>query len=468
MNWGNSSQNKFMATPTEAAEEYLGREFIITREFDAPRELVFQACTDPNHLAQWWGPKGFTNPVCEWDARPGGKIYVVMRAPNGTDYPMGGEIREVVPPERLVSVTGALDEAGALRFEILHTLTLAESEGRTKLTMHSRVIRVTPGADRYLGGFETGMTLSLERLGAHLARQTEPLVVERTFAAPVSLVWRALTTSEDLSRWSFEIKEFRPEVGCEFTFDAEKDGVKYEHLCRVTDVIPEKRLAYSWRYAGHAGDSLVTLDLLAEGEKTRVRLTHTGLESFGPAPDFSRANFTEGWTTLIGTCLKDFVEHGEAGRDLVLAREFDAPRELVWRALTEPEHVGHWWGPRGFTSTIEKMDLRPGGEWRHIMHGPDGVDYPNHSVFLEVTPPERLVYAHGGRREGGPEADFVATWTLDAVAPGKTKVTIRMVFPTVFARDQVVREYGAIAGGRQTLERLGEHLPAMQTAEGKA
>jgi uncharacterized protein YndB with AHSA1/START domain len=271
-----------------------------------------------------------------------------------------------------------------------------------------------------------------------------------------------------MSRWSFEIREFRPEAGFEFTFCGEKDGVKYVHECRVTEVIPQKRLAYSWRYAGFPGDSLVTLDLLAEGGKTRLRLTHTGLESFGSGPEFSRANFTEGWTALIGAGLKEHVERGETGREIVLAREFDAPRECVWRALTEPRHVAQWWGPRGFTSTIAEMDLRPGGAWRHVMHGPDGVDYPNHSVFQEVTPPERLVYAHGGRREGGPEATFVATWTLEAVAPGRTKVTIRMVFPTVFARDQVVREYGAIEGGRQTLERLGEHLPAMQTTEGQS
>ena len=112
----------------KAAATVVGREFIITREFAAPRELVFEACTEARHLAQWWGPRGFTASVCEWDAKPGNKIYVVMRAPNGTRYPMGGEFREVVPPERLVTVTGALNEQGQLMFEILHTMTLAERE----------------------------------------------------------------------------------------------------------------------------------------------------------------------------------------------------------------------------------------------------------------------------------------------------------------------------------------------------
>ena len=153
-----------MGTKNKAPEDYAGREFIITREFDAPRELVFEAWTDPKHLAQWWGPKGFTNPVCEWDTRPGGKIYDVMRAPNGVDYPMGGEFREVVAPERLVFSCGALDEKGKLLFEFLHTVTFVERNGKTKLTIQSRVTKTTAEANQYIGGYEMGMTLSLERL----------------------------------------------------------------------------------------------------------------------------------------------------------------------------------------------------------------------------------------------------------------------------------------------------------------
>jgi uncharacterized protein YndB with AHSA1/START domain len=153
-----------MTTKTKVAEDFSGREFVITREFDAPRELVFQAWTDPKQLAQWWGPKGFTNPVCEWDARPGGKIYDVMRAPNGTEHSMGGEFREIVAPERLVFACGALDEKGKLLFEFLHAITFVERSGKTKLTLRSRVTMTTAEANKYIGGFETGMTSSLERL----------------------------------------------------------------------------------------------------------------------------------------------------------------------------------------------------------------------------------------------------------------------------------------------------------------
>ena len=147
-----------------------GQEFLITRTFDAPRELVFQAWTDPKHLIHWWGPKGFTNPVCEWDARSGQRIYVVMRGPNGVDYPMGGEFREVTAPERLVFTSGAVDGNGNLLFELLHTVTFVEHAGKTTLTIQSRVLSTTAEAGKYIGGYEAGMTQSLERLATHLGQ----------------------------------------------------------------------------------------------------------------------------------------------------------------------------------------------------------------------------------------------------------------------------------------------------------
>lgn len=443
-----------------ATEDFAGREFIITREFDAPRELVFKAWTDAKQVAQWWGPHGFTNPVCEWDARPGKAIRVVMRAPNGAEHPMGGEFREVVPPERLVFTANVPGEKkGSILFEFLHTLTLTERNGKTLLTIKSRVTETTAEANKFIGGFEAGMTQSLERLAELLAPQPSPLVVERTFNAPISKVWSALTNKDEINQWSFEMKEFKAELGFEFEFYGEKDGVKYFHRCVITEVIPGKKLAYSWRYEGHEGNSLVTFELFEQGKKTRLRLTHAGLESFPKAAGFATENFTEGWTQIIGKLLKEYVENDSAGREIVISRIVDAPRELVWEAMTNPQHVIHWWGPRGFSDTIEKMDVRPGGAWKHIMHGPDGTDYPNKSIFKEVVKPERIVFSHGGGKKGGPGVRFVATWTFDLVAPGKTKVTIRMVFPSEALREFVAKEFGAVEGGNQTLERLSEYLP---------
>ena len=150
-------------------------------------------------------------------------------------------------------------------------------------------------------------------------------------------------------------------------------------------------------------------------------------------------------------------------REILVSRVFDAPRELVWEAWTNPKHVANWWGPRGFSTTIEVMDVRPGGVWKHVMRGPDGAEYPNMSVFQEVVKPERIVFSHGGAKKGGPGANFVSTWTFEDVG-GKTRLTVRMVFATAEERDAVVRNFNAVEGGKQTLERLAGYLPGMESA----
>jgi uncharacterized protein YndB with AHSA1/START domain len=301
-------RNKIVPTKAEATEDYTGREFVITREYHAPRELVFKAWTDAKQVAQWWGPRGFSNPVCEWDARPGNAIHVVMRAPNGTDYPMDGQFHEIVAPERLVFTSGALDGKGKMLFEFLHSVTFAERKGKTMLTIGSRVLKTTAEANKYIGGFEAGMTQSLMRLAEYLAAKSPPLVIERTFNAPIAKVWKAITNKDEIKKWSFDIKEFKPEVGFEFQFCGEKNGEKFFHLCKVTEAIRGKKLAYSWRYKGLEGNSLVTFELFAEGKKTRLKLTHKGLETFPKTPNYERANFVKGWTEIIGKYLKEYVE----------------------------------------------------------------------------------------------------------------------------------------------------------------
>jgi uncharacterized protein YndB with AHSA1/START domain len=138
-------------------------------------------------------------------------------------------------------------------------------------------------------------------------------------------------------------------------------------------------------------------------------------------------------------------------RELVVTRIFNAPRALVFKAWTDPQHVVQWWGPNGFTTTIQEMDVRPGGTWRFILHGPDGTDYQNDIVYREVTEPERLVYDHLS------EPNFQVTVTFTE-RDGKTELTVRMLFETADIRAQVVDKYGAAEGLKQTLGRLEEHL----------
>jgi len=140
--------------------------------------------------------------------------------------------------------------------------------------------------------------------------ETKPLVVERTLNAPVSRVWQALTDNEKMKQWYFKLESFEPRVGFEFSFNGQgSKGESYKHNCRITAFEPEKKLSYTWVYDGFSGHSEVTFELFPEGDKTLVRITHTGLESFVQnGPDFAAESFTKGWNHILGISLKEFVE----------------------------------------------------------------------------------------------------------------------------------------------------------------
>ena len=148
-------------------------------------------------------------------------------------------------------------------------------------------------------------------------------------------------------------------------------------------------------------------------------------------------------------------------REIATTRIFDAPRDLVWKVWTEQDHLAQWWGPNGFTITTYSMEVKPGGVWRFVMHGPDGRDYQNKITYLEVVKPERLVYKHGGtgdREDREVEPVNFQVSVIFEEQDGKTRIDTRMVFPSADARDYVIKTYGAMEGMNQTLGRLEEHL----------
>src|SRR5260221_13467891 len=133
-------------------------------------------------------------------------------------------------------------------------------------------------------------------------------------------------------------------------------------------------------------------------------------------------------------------------RELVISRKLNAPVELVWEVWTKPEHIANWWGPNGFTNTINIMDVRPGGEWDLVMHGPDGTDYKNKSIFKEIIPHKKIVYEH----ISGPQ--FVATINFEAQGE-ETLITWHMLFETAEQFIQVVKTFKADEGLKQNIEK---------------
>jgi len=148
-------------------------------------------------------------------------------------------------------------------------------------------------------------------------------------------------------------------------------------------------------------------------------------------------------------------------RELVITRTFDAPRELVFEAWTNPEHIPQWLGPKGFTNTTREIDIRPGGVWRFIMNSPDGTGFNNKIVYTEIVKPERIAYIHNGDKENDPQ-EFQVTVTF-AEQGNKTELTMRMVFGSVEAFD-TAKKFGAVEGAHQSLDRLEALVTTLQAS----
>lgn len=146
-----------------------------------------------------------------------------------------------------------------------------------------------------------------------------------------------------------------------------------------------------------------------------------------------------------------------ADRELAISRVINAPRELVFEAWTKPEHLINWWGPNGFTNTFQEVNIKPGGRWRFIMHGPDGRNYPNEIVYHEIEFPSRLRYGHSNPED--PDGfNFTTTVTFESAGENKTKVTMSVVFESKEVLEYVIREHGAKKGGEETIGKLAVYV----------
>lgn len=138
----------------------------------------------------------------------------------------------------------------------------------------------------------------------------DSIIVERTFNAPITKVWSAITNNNEMKVWYFKLEAFKTNVGFNFDFmGGTEGGIQYLHLCEVTEVVEGKKITYSWRYDNYPGNSFVNWELFDKGEQTLLRLTHKGVETFAEAgPDFTKANFVKGWTYFVHTALKEYLE----------------------------------------------------------------------------------------------------------------------------------------------------------------
>jgi uncharacterized protein YndB with AHSA1/START domain len=284
------------------------------RIFDRSTSRVWAALTEPDQLAKWLAPTTI-------EGREGGTI--TLHLTGGT---MGGKILKWKKNELIEYVW---HNGSSVRWQLL-----SEGRGRTRLVFTHRKVKESQLVDAAKGWHYHLDALSLVLEGKNVPENPveawdeitrdatkryktallalepaqDPFVIERVLDAPTERVWQALTNKEEIKHWSFDIAEFEPEEGYEFTFLGEHEGTRFVHYCRITEVIEERKLAYSWRYENIRGISYVTWELFPEGRKTRLRLTHEGLENFAHAgAHYGRSNFVAGWTDIIGRSMVSWL-----------------------------------------------------------------------------------------------------------------------------------------------------------------
>ena len=287
-------------------------------------------------------------------------------------------------------------------------------------------------------------------------------VITRIFAAPRALVFAAMTQPEHVRPWyglhdhTMKVCEIDLRVGGKWRYVMQMpDGNEFAFSGEYLEIVPNERLvATEWFEAIPGADYVATVTFNEQDGQTTLT-NHLRYKSPEHRDGHVNSGMEWGMRETFARLDAQLVEMAIAAREIVLTRIFDAPRELVFQAWTDPVQIEQWWGPAGFHNETLAMDVRPGGTWRYIMHGPDGTAYDNRTVYREVVAPERLVYWHGWDVDDDPLA-FTVTVIFEAVGK-QTNLTMRMRFATAEQREDTIA-FGAIESGRQTLTKLAQYL----------
>lgn len=222
----------------------------LARDFNYPAEQVFDAWIDASLLCRWWGPEGFTNPVCELEAKPGGGIRIDMRGPDGVVYPMTGAVEEIEAPAKLVFTSAALDDTGRAMLKVRTVVEFTDHGGRTSLSLRAYVMEKTSAAARALAGMEAGWAQSLARLETLLGSLRD-IVSTRVFQAPRTVLFEAFRNPRQLVDWwgpkgfsnTFDV--FEPRAGGKWRFTMHgPNGADYPNAKDFVTVIPDERIVF--------------------------------------------------------------------------------------------------------------------------------------------------------------------------------------------------------------------------------
>ena len=446
---------------TMAAMQSREQELEVTRTFDAPRELVFECWTQPEHLQHWQGaPRGFTVTSSESDIRPGGFFRICMRSPEGVERWLQGGYREIVKPERLVFTHAWLEGGRKAGNETLVTITLAERNRKTELTLRQSGFTSVESRDGHKFGWSSALDVLADYLAKSQGEAARSITVSRLFNAPRTLVFDAWTDSKHVGNWwgprgftiTTQSMDVRPGGVWLFVMHG-SNGMDFPNKITYLEIVKPERLVYDHGDAGAPGYFRTTVDFAAEGGKTRLTMRMV----FTSAAE--RETVVKTYNAIQGAnqTLDRLGEQLQKMQELITTRVFDAPRELVFKAWTDPERLKRWWGPKGFTNPVCEVDVRPGGAIRIHMRAPDGVVYPMTGVFHEIVQPERLVFTSSALADNGePLFDVLNTITFDDQG-GKTKLTVHASVSNVKA-EAAQHLAGMELGWSMSLDRLAQEV----------
>ncbi|MBI3714745.1 MAG: SRPBCC domain-containing protein [Betaproteobacteria bacterium] len=294
----------------------------------------------------------------------------------------------------------------------------------------------------------------------------QALTITRVVDAPLELVYAAWTDPVQIAKWfvldgmstRHEGIEVRPGGNWLFSLRL-PDGTPVTARRNYREIVPLRRIVfYEKCEAGGSTilDGVHTVEFFEAAGKTRLTISVVLATAFDAD---NQQGWNGGWSQILDHLSTHLSTAGDpvSTREIATTRIYDAPRERVFSLWTDAAHLAQWWGPNGFTLTTQKMDLRVGGEWIFVMHGPDGTNYPNHIVYNEITAPERLVFSHGENLNSAPGLFHMITANFTAQGD-KTHLSMQMLFRSKAERDAVAEKYGAVEGMQQTLGRLGSYL----------
>lgn len=432
-------------------------EIFSTRVYKAPKDLLFRMWSNPEHISNWWGPRGFTTTTHAMEFKTDGIWRFTMHGPDGTDY--ASYIKYTLVSKSRIEYKHFTGNGTDFTVRVA----FRDVEGGTEMSF--RMTFPSPEIRQHLVekfGAEEGLISTMTRLGEYSASQDPKaleLAIVRQLAAPQERVWKALTEPEQLKHWlgpvgvKLHLRSGDFNVGGHWSLVMTGDGWQQEADGEYLSIEPIHflKMTHRWKKddVSYKPTTTITYTLHTYEGKTTMTFVQSGFWS-----EEARMAHLFGWDSCIHQ-LAILLDATKADRTLLLVREFDAPIDLVWKCWTEPEHLAKWFAPKPYTCPKCEIDLRPGGSIFLVMRSPDGEDHAMSSIIADVEPQKSLGWVFSAEDNEGAAAIEGGTMVTFDDLGGRTKVTVQ-TYAAAYTDQGVFMVGGMEQGWNVTLDQMVE------------